>query len=96
MRNVIAFVIAVPVTVELFGALYAVFDARRRFAIRCARTSRDPARRMGSIVVVDRCRWLAASRRGVRVGDRLPRDRLLRGQMADPTAGHSNSCRRRR
>jgi len=29
MRNVIAFVIAVPVTVELFGALYAVFDARR-------------------------------------------------------------------
>jgi hypothetical protein len=29
MRDVIAFVIAVPLTVELFGALYAVFDAWR-------------------------------------------------------------------
>ena len=29
MNEVIAFVIAVPLTVELFGALYAVFDAWR-------------------------------------------------------------------
>jgi hypothetical protein len=29
MKDVIAFIIAVPLTVELFGALYAVFDAWR-------------------------------------------------------------------
>jgi hypothetical protein len=28
MKDVIAFIIAVPLTVEMFGALYAVFDAR--------------------------------------------------------------------
>jgi hypothetical protein len=29
MKGVIAFIVAVPLTVELFGALYAVFDAWR-------------------------------------------------------------------
>ena len=40
MRDVIAFIIAVPLTVELFGALYAVFDAWRDIESRSAALER--------------------------------------------------------
>jgi hypothetical protein len=40
MKDVIAFVIAMPLTVELFGALYAVFDAWRERDSRSAALER--------------------------------------------------------
>jgi len=40
MINVIAFVVAVPLSVELFGAFYAVFDASRQPESRAAAVER--------------------------------------------------------
>ncbi len=40
MKDVFAFVVAIPLTVELFGALYAVFDAWRDSDARSAALER--------------------------------------------------------